>query len=189
MVAAESETTMPPTETKRETWADWIREIDPDYDEAPEEYITIDELIQDVNGLLEFKHVEIKPSTIRYWQSQGILPYPVKRWHDGAVRALYPSRAAYWAILHLRSLQMNGMSIEEIKPRAKEMLLQRIALSYDPSPYALGPAIQDAIRKRDDLTSDPVTHVDVTFFSEKGGKQTYTFYPPEDSSELAPDNG
>ncbi len=66
-----------------ETWADWI----PPGWLAPidEQLITRDELLRRAH---EFG-VEIHPRTLQQLENRGYLPRPVRRWHDGAVRALY----------------------------------------------------------------------------------------------------
>lgn len=169
------------TTSKRETWSDWARRIDPDYDEEYETYVTITELIEDLNGLFQFRNAEINPSTIRYWQSQGLIPYPVKRRHDGATRALYPDPLAFRIMLALRSKQLNrGYTLEQLRDSMHELLSDQVATQHDPSRYSLEPSILDVARQRALVTGRPVDHVNVTFVDEQGS-QTYRYDIPAES--------
>jgi len=169
------------TTSRRETWADWARRIDPDYDEDHEHYVTITELIEDLNGLFRFRNAEINPSTIRYWQSQGLIPYPVKRRHDGATRALYPDPLAFRIMLALRSKQLDrGYSLEQLRDSMHELLSDQVASQYDPSRYNLEPSILAVARQRAIVTGRPVDHVNVTFVDEQG-PQTYRYDIPTES--------
>jgi len=66
-----------------ETWVDWV----PHGWLAPtdEQLITRDELLKRAH---EFG-VEIHPRTLQQLENHGYMPRPVRRWHNGAVRALY----------------------------------------------------------------------------------------------------
>ena len=83
-----------PDDTVRETWIDWVPSgwLGP----ADEELITRDELLSRVKAL----GVEIHPRTLQILENQGLVPRPVRRWHNGAVRALY---APWVADLALRA--------------------------------------------------------------------------------------
>ncbi len=167
---------------KRETWSDWARRIDPNYDEDHEHYVTITELIEDLNGLFQFRNAEINPSTIRYWQSQGLIPYPVKRRHDGATRALYPFPLAFRIMLALRSKQLDrGYTLQHLRDSMHELLSDQVATRHDPSRYNLEPSILAVARQRAIVTGRPVDHVDVTFVDDRQGSQTYRYEIPTES--------
>jgi len=112
-----------PTKPKRETWRDWM----PDGSAEPERLFTRDEVV----AMIEGRHVAgtspVSAGDLRYWEGLGILPHPIRRWHDGAGRALYPSWHALFA-QQVRLLQRSGYSLDEIKPRIRA--LARIRLGY-----------------------------------------------------------
>jgi len=58
--------------------SDWIGPAD-------EELITRDELLTRAKGF----GTNIHPRTLQIMENQGLVPRPIRRWHDGAVRALY----------------------------------------------------------------------------------------------------
>jgi len=65
------------------TWREWIPEGIPEpYDD---ELISRDTLL---NQLREY-NVGISPRTLQRWEGLGLIPGPVRKWHDGATRALY----------------------------------------------------------------------------------------------------
>lgn len=72
----------------QETWVDWLPEgFGPP---PPEEQITRAEMIAQVQALLARTGDTISEWTIRNWEGQGLIPGPVRRLQDGAVRAFYP---------------------------------------------------------------------------------------------------
>lgn len=110
-----------PTKPKRETWRDWLPEVAPD----PDELLTRDELI----GRLRSWRVDATEADLRYWEYAGVLPRPVRRWHDGAVRALYPDWFPH-LVRELRRLQRReGLTLEEIAPRLRVHARISLALS------------------------------------------------------------
>lgn len=97
---------MPRTKAPRESWVDWQPEGLP---EPP--LLSHGELLEHLEG----RGVEVSPSTLEHYRRTGVIPRPVRRMHEGAVRPVYPS----WlvdAIVHLRELQSKGMSLEDIAP-------------------------------------------------------------------------
>lgn len=72
------------TKLKRETWRDWLPPGVPEPQD--DELIDRDELLRRVN----LRGNDVTPRTLRLWESLGMTPGPVRKWHDGAVRALYP---------------------------------------------------------------------------------------------------
>ena len=85
-----------PTDQHTETWANWMPSgwIGP----ADEELITRGELLTRAKGF----GADIHPRTLQILENQGLVPRPIRRWHDGAVRALY----APWVVdLALRAYE------------------------------------------------------------------------------------
>jgi len=64
---------------------DWLPPGSPE----PElgELITRAQVLEEVHG----RGIRISESTLRAREAEGILPRPIRRWRDGATRALYPS--------------------------------------------------------------------------------------------------
>ncbi|MDP9358316.1 MAG: hypothetical protein M3R02_24120 [Chloroflexota bacterium] len=106
-------TTSPPA-TNQETWRDWMPDGAPD----PDQLYTRDEIIEMVDRLHVTGTDPVSAGDLRYWESLGILPRPVRRWHEGAARALYPSWYAYLP-RRVRILQRTGYSLDEIRPRIR----------------------------------------------------------------------
>ncbi len=78
------------------TWREWQP---PDVPE-PTQLHTRDQILARIERL----GIDATLSDLRYWEYIGALPGPVRRWHMGATRALYP--AWYIALVqHLRRLQ------------------------------------------------------------------------------------
>lgn len=99
-----------PAKPKHETWLDWLS---PGQAE-PRPLITREELVERVREL----GVKAGPGDIRFWESEGILPRAVKRWHNGATRALYPNWMPY-VVVSLRDHQANGVPLSEIAERLR----------------------------------------------------------------------
>jgi DNA-binding transcriptional MerR regulator len=155
----------------RETWTDWIRAIDPGFDESSVEYLTVDELLEELDLLITRDSEKVDAVTIRYWQRKRLLPYPVKRWHEGATRSLYPIPSAVQLIVHIRLLQREGYTLEQIAPR----LRGHLAMLCDPTPLELRPTIIEAANRRASFTGRPIREVIVTFVDEEGWRVEYPF--------------
>ncbi|MDP9357099.1 MAG: MerR family transcriptional regulator [Chloroflexota bacterium] len=107
--------TRPPKEINKETWVDWVKDGAPD--PSPEDLITRDELID----RLREAGIPITTRELRYWETEGALPRPVKRSHTGAIRAVYPT----WVlrlIPRLRTLRHQGVPLPEIAAHLRLML-------------------------------------------------------------------
>ncbi len=101
------------TKTKRETWRDppWSPIGAPE----PSRLLTRPELLD----LLAQMGVDATEADLRYWEYEGVLPRALRRWVDGAPRALYADWVAYF-VKHLRQLQRDeGLSLAEIRPRLR----------------------------------------------------------------------
>jgi DNA-binding transcriptional MerR regulator len=128
-------TTTPPKTKPRDHRLTWLDGI-PDYlqDYPTEGLYTRYEVI----GSLRDRGVDVNEVTLVFWEKTGILPRPVRRWRDGAPRALYPPWAVD-AIVHLRNLQAHGRTLDQIAPL---MTAHRLASVVWQDPF--GPAMTDA---------------------------------------------
>ncbi len=95
---------------QKETWLDWLV---PGQLE-PKPLITREELVDRVRQL----GYRVNTGDLRYWEAEGILPQAVKRWHDGATRALYPEWMPY-LVASLRDYQADGVPLNEIAERLR----------------------------------------------------------------------
>jgi len=106
--------TAAPAKPKPETWLDLLaRERAP----APEtaSLLTREEVIDQ----LQAQGIDVNKVALVYWEKSGILPRAVRRWRDGAPRALYPA----WAlpvISTVRGLQGTS-SLTELAPKIREL--------------------------------------------------------------------
>jgi len=108
---AQPKATAMPT-TAKENRATWFDDV-PDYlrDMPIEGLYTREEVL----GSLQDRGVDVNEVTLVYWEKAGILPRPIRRHRDNAPRALYPPWAVD-AIEHLRDLQAQGRTLDQIKP-------------------------------------------------------------------------
>ena len=180
-IASPKATAMPSTDTptsKHETWEDWRKQIHPNFEESGivEEYLTMAELIEQVNDILDENDATVDASTIRYWQQKRLLPSPIRRWHEGATRALYPKGAATHAIANIRYYQRLGHSLDEIRERIRN----GVAALYDPNPHNLNPILIATARRREALTKTRVKTIELIFTDERGNQGRYTIENPTD---------
>ncbi len=108
---------------KRETWEDWQDRGAPE----PRRLLTQAELLALLAGYAVIQPPVTKDD-LRYWQGRRILPAPVRRWHDGATRALYPPWYAT-LVADLRLLTYNSaFRLAEmaaiLRPAARQLSLQ-----------------------------------------------------------------
>lgn len=71
--------------------------------------MTRTELLAEVNRV----GASVTERTLTFWEKEGILPRPIRRWHDGAPRALYPPSRVQ-DVLAVRRLQWQGWSLRAI---------------------------------------------------------------------------
>lgn len=97
------------TKTHKQTWLDgipeWLQEIP----------IAGLYTRQEVLGALHDRGVDINEGTLVSLEKADVLPRPIRRYRDGAPRALYPPWAVD-AIQYLRQLQAKGMTRAQIAP-------------------------------------------------------------------------
>ena len=92
----------------KKTWRDWMDPESP----QPETLLTRGELLEQIRA----NGVEISERTLQLWEAAGIMPGPIRHWHDGAVRALY----APWVVDIADTANLGrsmGYSLEEIALR------------------------------------------------------------------------
>lgn len=77
----------------KQTWRDWLPEDEEE--PADDELITRGELLEHLRAA----HVDISERTLQLWEAAGVIPGPIRRWHNGATRALYAPWVVYLAIL------------------------------------------------------------------------------------------
>ncbi|MDP9363481.1 MAG: hypothetical protein M3Q10_04495 [Chloroflexota bacterium] len=147
------------TKPKRWTWfdhrpADWPP---PD----PADLLDRQELLEELRD----RGVEVDDVALVFWEKSGVLPRPMRRWRDGAPRALYP-RHAIDAVAHLRQLQAAGRSLDEIAPimRAWELAPTQWEDPYSKPLTAARAALLDLARA---LNIDPAV-IRVTFLDDAG---------------------
>lgn len=149
------------TKANRDTWSDWFPDARPRW--------TIDGFIK----ILERMGVDCDATTLRYWQTKGVIPHPVKRWTGTSTQALYPTIAAGF-IHELRELQQRGFTLDEIAARLRGLA----ATMREPDPIGLTPAIVEAAQRQAQLTGVPVSRVEVTFIDDAERRATYLFDTP-----------
>jgi len=145
-----------------ERWIDWFPDAMPT--------LTIDEL---ATGTRDLGVEPVTATTIRAWQRDRLLPLPARRRKGTRTFAVYPT-VALAVIERVRNLQAAGLTLEQIRP-----LIRGAVRSWsDPDPLGLEPAIREAARAQKTLTGLPVARVVVTFTTEWGVAESYTFPIP-----------
>ncbi len=148
---------MPATQTRRETWADWLPHHPP--------ALTIDELLERVRE----RGIDCDLRTLRSWQTQGVLPYPIRERKGSGVYAIYPGAAVYFIEL-LREMQTHGLKLQDIGPR----LRARADGNSDRDLHQeLITTIQKAARLQAQISGVEVKVTHVTFTDDVGMKMSY----------------
>ncbi|MDP9470071.1 MAG: hypothetical protein M3Q71_05300 [Chloroflexota bacterium] len=94
-----------PAGRKRRTWRDWLPPGTPE----PDTLLTRTELL----ARLHAEGVDVSTHDLDNWQTAGIIPYGIRRRHEGATRTLYPK----WMvdlIRYLRELQDEELPLPQI---------------------------------------------------------------------------
>lgn len=182
--------TAPEKAPPNETWRGWLPDEIPSPDD--DELITRDQLLAIVND----QGIKISVSDLRYWERLGVVPRPVRKWHNGATRALYPTQMIT-AIKEVRRLQRHGLSLGEIGPRVRDRFAFacfvslvgadnleaslnafRATLQMNPG---IGPHTEAALRtlaeEREQLTGIPTTRIEVRLIGKDGRKTVYHIDP------------
>ncbi len=157
-----------PPKAKRETWADWLATDHP----AARDYVTLEELLTLLPQEVAVNDVDARD--LRHWQMNGILPYPKRTWHKGAVRALFPRQAALLTIFELRDLQRRGYALRQIGERLRVF----VGAIYKSDPHDLAPIMVATARKHEDLIKRSVKRAEVSFIDEDDRNWTYVYIIP-----------
>lgn len=99
-----------------QSWRDFMPS-----DSPMPEVLSRDELLE----ALRDRGIEISPYTLEHYRRNGVLPRPVRQRHGGVTQPVYP----VWfipAIEHLKQLQAEGKSLEEIKPWMRSWALSTV---------------------------------------------------------------
>ena len=105
MIATEKDSRPTTAKDHRSTWFDGVPDMPIDAMYTRTEVL---ESLQD-------RGVDVNEITLVFWEKSGVLPRPVRRHRDNAVRALYPPHAVD-AIQYVRELQAKGRSLDAIRP-------------------------------------------------------------------------
>ena len=163
----------------KETWRDWF-EWEEGYDFENDE-VTLDVLLESLQGYLKDEE-RVTADNIRYWQKIGVLPRPIKRWHDGATRALYPRWAAMETIFELLELQRRGYTLQQIKTRLHAWVF---SLKRD-DPLGIRENVAAIARKYEDLLETEVAEIELRFTATDGRERSY-IYPASGNSPVVVD--
>ncbi len=90
-----------PIRRGRETWGDWFPNDEP--------RLSVDDLLRIANDM----GLDLDLSTLRFWQTEGILPYPNRRRIGTGTYAVYPG-VALAVIERIRAMQKSGLTLKEI---------------------------------------------------------------------------
>ncbi len=181
----------------RETWLEWVPAEGRDEALlAAEPLLAKDELVTE----LQRGGDDVTARDLSYWQTVGAIPYPDRRRHKGATRAVYPQ----WMIstIHLlRSLQEQGYKLREIgpllrgdvyhrfmpqarTPRQQHDQDKRIAKrAFFPMVEELDPRIRSFARIHEHLHGGRITHAEVSLIDDQGQRHTYMFLTGDTESE------
>jgi len=148
----------PPEATRRESWTDWLP------NQAPT--LSVEELLQRVQE----RGVDCDLRTLRSWQNQRVLPFPIRQYRDDALYAVYPL-AAIDFIARLRDMQAHGLKLQAIGPR-----LRAWAKSYgDRDLYTeLTNTLRKAAELEHQITGVTVRKAELTFTDDAGVTNSYT---------------
>jgi len=161
----------------KETWAKWIPRgaIEPPL-------VTRDELIR----RLSVEGIAVNYRNLEHWQLRGVIPYPVRRRHQGATKALYPE----WmidAIKHLRDAQSRGLSLDEIAPliRAWAFTKAKIPWPLTKEEAEVRAALASYARAYEQRGANPIYAVSAALLDEDG-QVVHSFGGPIHRTESEP---
>lgn len=157
-----------PTKQNRATWLDVLPEGTPPLD--IDSFLTRDEVIEELTE----QGVDVDAGALVWWEKAGILPRPIRRHRGGAPRALYPWYAVD-AVKHLRQLQEQGRTLEQIAPVMKIWTLAPIQWRDPLADHLnrLRPVLLDIARALDRNAAE----IRVQMFDE-AGKEIFTHEVP-----------
>ncbi len=154
-------TAHPVTVSVRETWWNWFP------NERIEDGITLDEFLDELAGA---GIPQVTADRLASWQKVGVIPFPIRRWHNGATRALFPRRAIS-VIAELVLLQGAGYSLQEIGPR----LRGAASLTYYPDHHELRDKLTDLADRHGDVTGRRMASVEIRFTDVNGREEAHAY--------------
>ena len=153
--------TDPPEATRRESWADWLPNR--------QATLSVEELLQRVQE----RGVDCDLRTLRSWQTQKVLPFPIRQRVGKGVYAAYPVAAVDFIAL-LREMQGQGVKLKEIGARLRA---RAQGVSDRPLYRAFVEKLKEAAALQAELTGAPVKQVHITFTDDAGLDSSYTITP------------
>jgi DNA-binding transcriptional MerR regulator len=125
-----------------------------------------DELLEELRA----QGIEVTAVTLEHWRRNGVIPRPIRRYHNGQTRPVYPA----WlvpAIIHLRQLQDSGRTLAQIAPVMRAHAINSVQVR-DPLADTLA-ELDAALRKLAEATQPDAASVTVTFHDEAGERLHY----------------
>ena len=184
--------TASPPKTSKGSWLDWLpSEERQDAMADAEPLLTRDELVADLQRLGH----EVTARDLIFWQTKGVVPYPVREKRRGRSVAVYPR----WMpqIIHiLKGLQEQGYALREIAPLMRDVVAQTFA--YPPTPKQtrrlaqralypiadeLDPLLHSLARVHELIHGGHITHVELRLVGDDGVEETYLFPTTEIRNE------
>ncbi len=124
--------------SRRETWEAWQ-----DRQAPPPRLVTREETL----ALLAELGLRVTERDLRFWEARGVLPRPVRRWYEGATRAVYP-RWIVGLVLQLRYWQQEGLQLAELpgplRLKAEELSLDLNGRPLRPRPVGVPYILQQS---------------------------------------------
>jgi len=145
----------------KETWWSWFP------NERIEDGITLDEFLDELAGA---GIPQVTAGRLASWQKIGVIPFPIRRWHNGATRALFPRRAIS-VIAELALLQGIGYSLQEIGPR----LRGAAALTYYTDHHELQDKLTKMAGRHQELTGRRMASVEIRFTDVNGREDAHSY--------------
>lgn len=140
----------------KETWLDW----QPDGSPMPD-LLSHDQLLDELRD----RGTPLTSASFQHYRQRGVLPRPIRRRYEGVTQAVYPS----WfipAIEHLRQLQDQGKSLDEITPFMRAWALSG-GLWSDPYARELQ-SVRGPLRNLARAVGPHVTKITVTLTEDDG---------------------
>jgi len=160
----------------------------------PTDLITRDEVI----ARLRRRGVKVAARTLAHWESVGATPHPVRRWRDGAPRALYPDWVVDIAIQVPHFLRYEGLTLSEVGDALRGQLWPPDAVVLLPDgsrfggtffggyPRILGKLTDAALVSLAEnycrATGVPIRHIAIQVVDDRG-TGIETRYPPPDERQ------
>lgn len=166
----------PPT---KQTWADWAEANGLPY--AP--LVTRGALL----ARLARMGLDVSEPALRAWERDGLLPQPIKQWHDGATRATYP-KWAFNSLLLFRILKNEGYPLQDVARRVRASFwLHRVPDRFGLHERLAGVA-QD-IERAKGLAPGTLTNAELRFRAPSGYDQelfVFSLAPDDDDEDVTP---